>query len=125
MRLLAYAELRLCAAQPATSSRDLHPLTGAHLDLSGGSYGTPDGQRSSWAADRWQDLPLGTLLRDATGRCLCQVLGAQICRMPGDDRLPMPPSPSWLVCTKCDSEALDSDVIAIAANGQRLTGPPR
>jgi hypothetical protein len=34
------------------------------------------------------------------------------------------PSLAWLVRTKCDSEALDSDVIAIAANGQRLTRPP-
>src|SRR5450755_4965775 len=72
MRFLAYAELRLCAAQPATSSRDLHPLTGAHLDLSGGSYGTPDGQRSSWAADRCRVSRWGTLLRDATGGCLAR-----------------------------------------------------
>jgi hypothetical protein len=39
MRFLACAELRLFAAQPATSSGDLHPLTGAHLDQVGFELG--------------------------------------------------------------------------------------
>jgi hypothetical protein len=62
MRFPGCAELRLFAAQPATSSRDHHPLTGAHLDLSGVSIGVSALRPGLHAG------PVGTV----SGPCLAQ-----------------------------------------------------